>query len=112
MRVMHALKRPLILETDMDRTVHLPLLRIKLCGKDKLPRDFAFEGDVELIARWGRESLGDFRVRVYPMQPTSGVKKTSRHRIFIACASCKRWIPAGRWQQHLKGKTHEEPRIS
>lgn len=34
--------------------------------------------------------------------------KVSKHRLFVRCDICDRWLPFGRWSQHIKGKEHKE----
>jgi len=36
-----------------------------------------------------------------------GCRKSSKHRIYMHCDACMKWIPFGRAWQHRKGKEHK-----
>ncbi len=93
--------------------IHLPSLRKIICGSDKIPADFEFEGVVECVSRcWQRDlsawqSAGRFVVKCVRSVPSPEINrftgkpfKSSKHRVFVKCGTCGGWIPAGRWHQH------------
>ncbi len=90
--------------------IHLPTLRRHLFnGSDRIPQNREETGHYNVTAYdWRREPLGAFHFRVLPAE--SFAERTLKgvrgkpHRILVECPVCKKWIPAGRANQH--GRIH------
>lgn len=84
--------------------IHLTGLREQLFGKDRLPNppvDTLYHA-VQIPLR-DRESVIVADVLLRPdNRPMENRRRGSgKHRLFVKCAKCGQWIPAGRYAQHV-----------
>lgn len=95
-------------KNPFSHTINMRELRVKLFGKDRIPpmSEPQYHFGIATFGRWKFDDkpMGSFDYAVRP-QPKDDKRHPCKHRIFVSCPVCKRWIPAGRANQH--GKLHE-----
>jgi hypothetical protein len=85
--------------------VNVPLLRRRMFGNSKIPKDASIERIVQDVPmQYAEDKIMSLTVHPHiERKDKYGRIKSSKHRIFVLC-SCGREIPIGRVTQH----THKE----